>query len=75
MQPEGCWLKYKLNLRNIKLEDVAKKAHRTVATVSRVISGKRRSESVEAVLAAMLGYPSWKHLWDDALINAERRAV
>ena len=75
MPPEGCWLKYQLDLRNIKFEEVAKKAHRTVSLVSYVISGERRSESVEAALAEMLGYPSWKRLWAAAFVNAERKAV
>jgi len=75
MPPEGCWIKYQLDLRNIKLEAIAKKAGRTVATVSRVICGTRHSEAVEAVLAEMLGYPSYKHLWADAFLNVERRAV
>jgi len=75
MPPEGCWIKYQLDLRNIKLETIAKKAGRTVATVSRVICRTRHSDAVEAVLAEMLGYPSYKHLWADAFINAERRAV
>jgi len=75
MPPEGCWIKYQLDLRNIKLETIAKKAGRTVATVSRVISKTRHSEAVESVLAEMLGYPSYKHLWADAFISAERKAV
>jgi hypothetical protein len=80
MPPEGCWIKYQLDLQNIKLEAIAKKAGRTVATVSRVICKLRHSEAVEAVLAEMLGYPTFKDLWIDAFINAdfskkERRAV
>jgi len=75
MPPEGCWIKYQLDLRNIKLETIAKKAGRTVATVSRVISRTRHSEAVEAVLAEMLGYSSFKHLWADAFISTERKAV
>ena len=75
MPPEGCWIKYQLDLRNIKLDAIAKKAGRTVATVSRVISKTRHSEKVEAVLAEMLGYPTFKDLWIDAFINSERRAV
>jgi hypothetical protein len=72
MPPEGCWIKYKLDLRNIKMEDVAKKAHRSVAMVSRVVCGVKNSEKVEKALAEMLGYPSWKYLWADAFINSDR---
>jgi hypothetical protein len=75
MPPEGCWIKYQLELRNIKFEEIAKKARCTVATVSLVISKERHSERVEAALAETLGYPSYKHLWADAFISAERKAV
>ena len=75
MPPEGAWIKYQLDLRNIKMDAIAKKAGRTVATVSRVISKTRHSEKVETVLAEMLGYTTYKDLWIDAFINAERRAV
>jgi DNA-binding LacI/PurR family transcriptional regulator len=75
MPPEGCWIKYQLDLRNIKLDAIAKKAGRTVATVSRVICKTRHSEKVEAALAEMLGYSSSKELWAAAFVNAERRAV
>jgi hypothetical protein len=64
-----------LDLRNIKLDAVAKKAGRSVPLVSLVVCGVRRSEKVEAALAEMLGYPSWQHLWAAAMVNAERRAV
>jgi hypothetical protein len=69
MPPEGCWIKYQLDLRNIKLETVAQKANRSVSSVSRVICGVKKSEKVEKALAEMLGYPSWKHLWADAFIS------
>jgi len=72
---ESCWIRYRLDLRGIKLEDVAKKANRTISLVSKVINGERQSEKVEVALAELLGYSSWKNLWADAFINAERRAV
>jgi len=75
LRKEGCWIRYCLDLRGIKLEDVAKKAHRSISLVSKVIKGERRSEKVETVLAEMLGYISYKQLWADAFISAERRAV
>jgi hypothetical protein len=75
MPPTGCWIRYQLNLRGMILETAAKKAGRSVTLVSRVISGERRSEKVQAVLAEMLGYKSWQHLWAAAMLNAERRAV
>jgi hypothetical protein len=40
-----------------------------------VVCGKRGSKSVEAALAEVLGYPSWKHLWAEAFINTGREAV
>ena len=75
MTPERCWLKYQLNVRNIKYDAIAKKAGLTEPFVSMVICGIRKSEKVEAALAEELGYKSWKELWADACINAERRAV
>jgi hypothetical protein len=66
MPPVGCWIKYKLDLRNIKLEDVAKKAHRTVSMVSQVICGVKKSEKVEKALADILGYASYKDLTEAA---------
>jgi len=73
--PNECWIRSQLVLRNITLKTIAKKAGCSDALVSRVLSGTRHSEAVEAVLAEMLGYPSYKHLWADAFINAKRRAV
>jgi hypothetical protein len=70
--PAGCWIRYQLDLRNIKLEEVAQKAHHSVSSVSRVICGVKKSEKVEKALAEMLGYPSYKHLWADAFLNANR---
>jgi hypothetical protein len=75
MPPEGCWLRYQLDLRNIKMDAVAKKARRSVPLVSLVICGEMRSEKVEAALAEMLGYPSWERLWAAAMINAQRNAI
>jgi ribosomal protein L31E len=75
MPPEGCWIKYQLDLRNIKLEDVAKKAHRSISMVSQVICGVKKSEKVEKVLAEMLGYPSSTHLWAEAFRNSKGGAA
>jgi DNA-binding LacI/PurR family transcriptional regulator len=72
MPPEGCWIKYQLDLRNIKMEDVARKAHRSVSMVSRVVAGVKKSEKVEKALAEMLGYPSYKNLWAAAFITSGR---
>jgi hypothetical protein len=72
MPPEGAWIKYQLDLRNIKMEDVARKAHRSTASVSREVTGVKKSARVEAALAEMLGYPSWRHLWAAAFINSRK---
>jgi hypothetical protein len=73
--PERCWIKYQLNLRNIKYEVIATKSCRTEAFVSMVVCGKRRSKTVEAALAEVLGYQSFKHLWAAAFIEVGRKAV
>jgi hypothetical protein len=62
MPPEGCWIKYQLNLRNIKLETVAQKANCTVSTVSEVLCGVKNSKRVGKALALTLGYPSFEDL-------------
>jgi len=66
MPPEGSWIKYQLDLRNIKLEAIAKKANRTVSMVSQVITGVKNSEAVGLALAQILGYTTYKELMDAA---------
>ena len=73
--PERCWIKFQLNLRGIKYEAIASKARRTEAFVSQVVCGRRKSEKVESVLADVLGYSSWNHLWANAFINTGRTAI
>jgi DNA-binding LacI/PurR family transcriptional regulator len=75
MPPEGCWIKYQLDLRNIKLEDVASKAHRSVSMVSRVVCGVKKSEKVEKALAEMLGYASPQALTEAARLHAKGGAA
>jgi hypothetical protein len=72
MPPEGCWIKYQLDLRNIKLEAVAKQANRSVSTVSRVVCGVKNSKRIGEVLAEMLGYGSFAELKAAAMIAAAR---
>jgi len=43
MSQEESWIKYQLELRNIKLKAVAQKAHCSVAMVSQVITGVKNS--------------------------------
>jgi transcriptional regulator with XRE-family HTH domain len=62
MPPEGSWIKFRLDLKNFKYEEVAKKARRSVTLVSQVISGKRRSNNVQAALADILGFASYEEL-------------
>ena len=75
MPPEGSWIKYQLDLRNIKLEAVAKKAHRSVSMVSHVITGVKNSEAVGLALAKMLGYASYKDLMDAAFTQTKGGAA
>jgi transcriptional regulator with XRE-family HTH domain len=62
MPPEGSWIKYQLDLRNIKLEAIAKKANCTVSMVSQVITGVKNSERVGKALAGLLGYATFNDL-------------
>jgi len=66
MPPEGSWIKYQLDLRNIKLEAVAKKASRSISMVSQVLAGVKNSEVVGLALAEMLGYATYKELMNAA---------
>jgi hypothetical protein len=75
MPPEGSWIKYQLDLRNIKMEAVAQKAHRTLSMVSQVISGVKNSDAVGLALAQMLGYASYKDLMEAACIHAKGGAA
>jgi ribosomal protein L31E len=75
MPPEGSWVKYQLDLRNIKLEAVAKKAHRTVSMVSQVITGVKNSDAVGLALARMLGYATYKDLMDAASLASRGGAA
>jgi len=75
MPPEGSWLKFQLDLRNIKLEAVAQKARRSVSMVSQVITGVKNSESVKITLAKLLGYASYEDLLEEAQRQTKRGAA
>jgi hypothetical protein len=75
MPPEGSWIKYQLDLRNIKMEAVAQKARRTISMVSQVISGVKNSDAVGLALAQMLGYASYKDLMEAARLQAKGGAA
>jgi hypothetical protein len=62
MPPEGAWLKYQLDLRNLKMDTIAKRANRSKSLVSSVIIGKRNSKAVGKALAHALGYESYEAL-------------
>ena len=71
MSPEGCWVKFQLDLRNIKLEAVAKRAGVTVGQVSRVICGTRKTINVKNVLATMLGFSTYEDLMETARLQTK----
>ena len=75
MPPEGSWIKYQLDLRNIKLEAVAKEAKRTVSMVSQVITGVKNSDAVGLALARTLGYATYKDLMDAASLASKGGAA
>jgi hypothetical protein len=75
MPPEGSWIKYQLDLRNIKLEDVAKKAHRSIPMVSQVICQVKNSQAVGSALAKSLGYDTYKDLMDAASAQSKGGAA
>ena len=67
--PENCWIKYQLNLRNIKYEVIAQKANRTLHFVSMVVCGRRRSQYIGSILAGLLGYGSYEELMEAARMS------
>jgi transcriptional regulator with XRE-family HTH domain len=73
--PEGCWIRYQLNLRNIKMEDIAKKAGCSIPTVSEVINGVKNSKRVAKTLADMLGYTGFEALLAAASAQARGGAA
>ena len=75
MPPEGSWIKYQLDLRNIKLAAIAKKAHCTTSMVSQVITGVKNSDAVGRALARMLGYASHKDLMEAAYLQTKGGAA
>jgi transcriptional regulator with XRE-family HTH domain len=64
---KGCWIKYQLNLRNIKYKTVAEKAGVSEEMITQVIKGRKNSEKVKRALTEVLGYSSF-----EALIAASR---
>jgi transcriptional regulator with XRE-family HTH domain len=73
--PEGCWIKYQMDLKKITMEAVAQKAGCSLMTVSRVVAGKQNAEKAKKakeVLAEMLGYKTFLHLWREAFIQTGR---
>jgi hypothetical protein len=64
--PESCWIRYKLELSGLTQRDIAKRAHRSWALVSKVINGDKRSPKVEATLSQILGYDTWDQLMQAA---------
>jgi hypothetical protein len=75
MPPEGSWLKYQLDLRNIKLDAVARKANRSLSLVSSVIRGIRNSKAVGLALARILGYATYKDLMEAASVQSKGGAA
>jgi hypothetical protein len=75
MPPEGSWIKYQLDLRNIKLEAVAQQANRSTSMVSQVICGVKKSERVGKALAVMLGYASYEALMEAAALLSKGGAA
>jgi hypothetical protein len=58
-----------LNLRNIKLETVAEKAHCSIQMVSQVLCGVKNSRKVGRALAEMLGYATFEDLMTAAAMR------
>jgi transcriptional regulator with XRE-family HTH domain len=59
---KGCWVQYQLKLRNLTLEDVARKANVTSGMVTHFLKGRKNSEKVRRALADVLGFDSFEKL-------------
>jgi hypothetical protein len=75
MPPEGSWIKYLLDLRNIKLETVARRANRSISMVSQVITGVKNSDIVGLALAKTLGYATYQDLMETARLQVKGGAA
>lgn len=73
--PEGSWIRFQLDLRNIKLKEVALKADRSIQMVSEVITGVKNSKAVGAALAWILGFDTYEDLMETARREAKRNAA
>jgi transcriptional regulator with XRE-family HTH domain len=58
----GCWVKYQLDLGNIRFKTVAQKAGVSENMITQFIKGRKNSEKVRRALAEVLGYPSFEAL-------------
>jgi transcriptional regulator with XRE-family HTH domain len=64
---KGCWIRYQLNLRRLKLEDIAQRAQVSSGMITHFLNGRKNSDKVRKALADILGYESF-----EALIAASR---
>ena len=69
---EYCWILYQLNLRYIRLEDIAHYAGCSPEAAWNVLIWGMPSQKINPVLAKLLGYPSWDSLWADAYDNSKK---
>jgi hypothetical protein len=70
--PEFCWIYYQMELNDIGLKDVARKAGCTPELVWYAIHDEMWSPKVRAAVAELLGYPSWEELKKAAAINSHK---
>jgi hypothetical protein len=61
---QGCWIKYRLNLRNVTYRTVAYKAGVCEQTVAHFLNGGNTNEGCRAALCKLLGYDSFEALLD-----------
>ena len=66
MPPEGSWIKFQMDLRNIKMMDVARKANRSLSMVSEFVTGVKNSVAVGKALAQMLGFDNYNDMMEAA---------
>ncbi|MDR0638062.1 MAG: hypothetical protein LBG27_04030 [Spirochaetaceae bacterium] len=72
---QGCWIKYQLNLCNIRYKTVAQEAGLAITSISEFIVGRKNSERTKTALRKFLGYKSFTELLAAADAANPRRKV
>jgi len=68
---EGLYVKYRLALRGLTLEEFGRRNGVKGMTVTAVLKGRNASSRLTAAMVRELGYPSLSDLLEDARVSGE----